>query len=266
MSGNLHLVVDGAAAFVYTGARDFDPDRDSVVFIHGAAMDHTVWVLPARYFARHDRNVLAVDLPGHGRSAGPALPSIGDMADWVVRVLDAAGVERAAVVGHSMGSLVAFDIARRHRARVSSLTLVGSAVPMAVSDALLGAARADSHDAVDMLTWWGYSRAAWLGGNATPGMWMTGGTMRLLERAAPGVLHNDLAACNGYRIDAGTEGPIDVPALLILGERDMMTPPRNSTLLTTILTRARTCVLPGSGHSLMMERPEELLDALVTIV
>ena len=266
MSANLRLDVDGERVFAYTGARAFDEQKPTVVFIHGAAMDHTVWVLPSRYFARHGTNVLAVDLPGHGRSGGTPLASIDAMADWVVRVLDAAGVARAALVGHSMGSLVAFEAARRHADRLRSLALVGSAVPMAVSDPLLDAARENSHDAIDMLTYWGYSRAAQLGGNETPGLWMVGGTLRLLERAAPGVLHTDLSACNDYRVDPQSERPIDVPSLLILGNRDIMTPPRATTTLTALLPNSHTRILDGSGHSLMMERPDALLDALITIV
>jgi pimeloyl-ACP methyl ester carboxylesterase len=262
----MRIAVDGDPVFVYTGARPFDANKPGVVFIHGAAMDHTVWVLPSRFFARHGFNVMSLDLPGHGRSGGAPLTSIEAMADWIVRALDALGVAQTAVVGHSMGSLAAFDMARRHTPRVRALALVGSAVPMAVSDPLLDASRDNSHDAIDMLTYWGYSRAAQLGGNETPGMWMVGGTLRLLERAAPGVLHVDLAACNEYRFDAVVEPPIEVPALLIQGDKDIMTPPRNSALIKGMLPNLRTCLLSGSGHSLMMERPDALLDALITIV
>ena len=264
MSTNLHLKTRGEDTFVYTGARPFDPALPSVVFIHGAAMDHSVWVLPSRYFARHNINVLSVDLVGHGRSKGQPEASIEGMADWVIDVLDEIDVAKTAVVGHSMGSLVAFDIARRHTNRTRSLTLVGSALPMAVSDPLLNSSEANSHDAIDMLTYWGYSKAAHMGGNQTPGMWMVGGTMRLLENAAPGVLHNDLKSCHEYRLDVEKEQPVDVPTLLILGNRDIMTPPRNSTLLKQLLPQSRTTILDGSGHSLMSERPNLLLDALIT--
>ncbi|GJL82471.1 MAG: alpha/beta hydrolase [marine bacterium B5-7] len=266
MSGNFIIDVNDEPAFVYTGGRPFDLSRPAIVFIHGAAMDHSVWVLPARYFARHAYNVIAVDLPGHGRSGGTPLDSIEAMADFIAALLDALHIDKASLVGHSMGSLVAFDVARRHATRVSALALVGSALPMAVSDPLLNASQQDSHDAIDMLTYWGYSRAAQLGGSETPGMWMAGGTLRLLERAAPGVLHTDLSACNRYRINAEQESPIDVPALMILGDKDMMTPPRNSGLLKSLLTNVRIEILKGSGHTLMAERADKMLDALITIL
>ena len=264
MSTNLHIEIRKEKTFIYTGARAFDANLESVVFIHGAAMDHSVWVLPSRYFARHNINVLSIDLVGHGRSTGEPETSIEGMADWVIEVLDTIGIAKTAIVGHSMGSLVAFDAARRYTDRIRSLTLVGSALPMAVSDPLLNSSKANSHDAIDMLTYWGYSKAAQMGGNQSPGMWMVGGTMRLLENAAPGVLHNDLNACNEYRIDADQEPSVNVPTLLILGNRDIMTPPRNSTVLKQLLPNSRTTILDGSGHSLMAERPNLLLDALIT--
>lgn len=161
-----------ARAYAATGNQPLGPDRETVVFVHGTAMDHTVWVLPTRYFARHGRNVLAVDLPGHGRAEGLLLASVEEMADWIVRLLDAAGLDRAAVVGHSMGSLVALAAAVGHRDRVRALMMIGTSVPMPVTDRLLDNAEANDHSAFDMLNVWGHSRAAHLGGNPTPGMWM----------------------------------------------------------------------------------------------
>ncbi len=137
---------------------------------------------------------------------------------------------------------------------------------MAVSDALLDSSAADSQDAIDMLTYWGYSRQAQMGGNETPGMWMVGGTLRLLERAAPGVMHSDLKACNEYRLDSETLAPVQTETLLIQGDKDIMTPIRASAALKSLLPNLRTTLLKGSGHSLMMERPDDLLNALITIV
>ncbi len=261
----MELTVDGRAAYAFTAAKALDPAQDSVVFVHGAGMDHTVWTLPARYFARHGRNVLAVDLPGHGRSPGPPLPSIEAMADWLVRALDAAGIERAALVGHSMGSLVALEVAARYPERTRALVMIGTAVPMAVNDVLLGSAEANDHAAVDMLTVWGYSRHAQLGGNETPGMWMVGGTLRLLERAAPGVIHADLNACNAYRDGAERAAAVTCPALLILGEKDIMTPPRGARNIAANVAGCRITTLKGSGHALLSEQPDGVLDALISI-
>ena len=110
----MELTVNGKRVHAATGGRDFDPALPAVVFVHGAGMDHTVWALQARYFAHHGRAVLAVDLPGHGGSEGPSLDSIAAMGDWLAAVIEAAGSEQAALVGHSMGSLAALDLSLIH--------------------------------------------------------------------------------------------------------------------------------------------------------
>src|SRR5687767_13210570 len=117
----MQLIVQGYPAYAYTGGREFDPARPAIVFVHGAAFDHSVWQWQSRYFAHHGFSVLAPDLPAHGRSPGPMRESIGSFADWVAALIESATLERAAVVGHSMGSLVALETALRHPKRVSKL-------------------------------------------------------------------------------------------------------------------------------------------------
>src|ERR1700743_424467 len=121
----MQLTVNGAETFVATGGKAFDPSLPTIVFLHGAGMDHTAWALHDRWFAHHGHNVLAPDMPGHGRSAGALLSTVAEMADWTVALLDAAGAASARLIGHSMGSLVALETAARHPDRVSGLTLVG---------------------------------------------------------------------------------------------------------------------------------------------
>ena len=262
----MELTLDNRRVCVATGNRDIDPELPTVVFVHGAGQDHTIWVLPMRYFVRHGRNVLAVNLPAHGRSAGPPLQSIEDMADWIIAVLDAAGIEQAAVVGHSMGSLVALETAARHPHRVRAIAFVGIAVPMLVSDELLDRAKHDDHAAIEMLTLWGHSRAAQIGGNATPGMWMVGGGRRLLERCGPGVIYADLKACNEYVNGLDHARQLACPALLILGERDSMTPMRSAMAVANAIPDAETVILERAGHALLSERPDPVLDELIRIV
>lgn len=262
----MELTVDKRRVYIATGNREIDAALPSVVFIHGAGQDHTIWVLPSRYFVRHGRNVLAVNLPGHGRSAGPPLASIEALADWVIKVFDAAGIEKAAVVGHSMGSLIALETAVRHPDRVRAIALVGTSVPMPVSAELLQSAKHDEHAAVEMLTLWGHSRAAQLGGNATPGMWMMGGGQRLLERAAPGAIYADLKACNDYVNGLESAKRLSCHALLILGGRDSMTPTRSAMAVAKAIPDAETVILERAGHALLSERPDPVLDLLIRIV
>jgi len=257
----MRLTVDGSGIYAYTGARALDFELPTVVFVHGAANDHSVWALQSRYFAHHGFNVLAVDLPAHGRSGGAALASIEAIADWIPRVLDAAHVDRAAVVGHSMGSLATLACAARHE-RVSKLALVGPAVPMPVSDALLAAAKADDHIAFELINGWSYSAGKQLGGNQVPGMWMTGSALRLLERTRPGVLHTDLLACHTYSTGLEAASEVSCPALVILGARDIMAPNRSARALIEALADKRVVTLADTGHALMAEQPDAVLDAL----
>lgn len=166
----MKLQVDGRKAFAATGGRPFDPANPAVVFVHGAGMDHTVWTLQTRYFAHHGRSVLAVDLPGHGRSEGPPPGSIEGYAEWMARLIEAAGVARAALAGHSMGALIALEAAARAPERVSTLALLGVAARMPVHPDLLAAADANDPLAFELVTSWGYGKAAHLGGNRAPGL------------------------------------------------------------------------------------------------
>src|ERR1700749_407533 len=162
------LNVKGADVFVATSGKAFDASLPTVVFLHGAGMDHTAWAQHDRWFAHHGYNVLAPDLPGHGRSAGALLPSIGEMADWTAALIDASGAKQARLIGHSMGSLIALETAARHPEKVSSLVLVGTSSAMAVGPDLLKAAEANDHSAIDVVSIWGLGQAAGLGGRLAP--------------------------------------------------------------------------------------------------
>jgi len=256
------VTVAGEQTYCYTGNRTPDPDRPSAVLLHGAGLDHTVWTLVARHFVRHGRNVIAPDLPGHGRSAGAPLAGIPALADWSMRLLDALGIGSAALVGHSMGSLVALDAAARFPERVRALAMVGTTVPMPVSASILDDAAANRRSAFEMLTTWGYSRAHRLGGNSNPGIWMTGATLQLFERARPGVLHADLGACNSYGAGIERAGEVRCAALLVLGEEDRLAPARSTAALQKALGHATVRVIAGAGHTLMVEAPNQLIDAL----
>src|SRR5450432_2299008 len=220
----MQLSVNGIDSFVATGGREFDPSLPTVVLLHGAGFDRTSWALHSRWLAHHGFGVLAPDLPGHGRSSGAPLSTIAEMADWTAALLDAAGVAKARLIGHSMGSLIALETAARHPAKVSALGLIGTADTMTVGPDLLKAAEANDHAAIDMVSIWGLGFAAELGGSRAPGLWMHGSAQATLERCAPGVLFNDLAACNTYQDALTSAAKIKVPTRLILGEKDMMTP------------------------------------------
>jgi pimeloyl-ACP methyl ester carboxylesterase len=256
------LRVDDIEIFAGNGGRPFDAALPLAIFLHGAGLDHSVWAMHSRWFAHHGWTVLAPDLPGHGRSGGTALTSIEDMADWTARLIDASGAQAAKLVGHSMGSLVALEAAARHPQRVTGLGLIGAAAAIPVSRDLLAAAEAGSHAAIDMVAIWGHGFRAGLGGSLAPGLWMLAGAERTLERARPGVLFADLAACNGYKSGLAAAAKVSVPAAVVLGERDLMTPLKAGRTLAAALRGARVTELPGAGHMLMAEHPDEVLKAI----
>jgi len=263
----MELRVNGRRAYAYTGGKTFDPALPCVVFIHGAINDHTVWTLAARWFANHGYGVLALDLPGHMRSEGPPLPNIEALADWTLAVLDAAGVKRAALVGHSMGSLIALEAAGSAPDRVSHLVMVGTAYPMKVSAALLDTARDDPLRAIDMVVSFSISTLATKPSYPSPGVWLHGASRALMRRVqahdgSVNLFHHDFGVCDRYANGMEAAARVRCPATLVLGARDQMTQPKQTKALADAL-KARSVLLP-SGHSLMAEVSDALLDALRT--
>ncbi|MGH8797378.1 MAG: alpha/beta fold hydrolase [Caldimonas sp.] len=265
----MELVVNGAGApqktYAYTGGKPFDPALPVVVFVHGALHDHSVWTLLARWFAHHGHAVLALDLPGHSRSAGPPLDSIGALAHWLLGVLDAAQIEQAALVGHSMGSLVALEAAALAPRRARHLVMIGTAYPMAVSAALLETARDAPLRAIDMVNSYSHSTSAAKPSYPGPGSWLHGSNRALMRRVLAGapecnLFSLDFEVCNGYAGGLEAAAKVTCPTTLILGERDQMTPPRQATELAQAL-RARVNTV-AAGHVLMSEAPDAVLAAL----
>lgn len=265
----MNLTVQGKHAYAYTGGKPFDPALPTAVFVHGAQHDHSVWALQSRYFAHHGWNVLAVDLPGHCRSAGPAHKTIEALADWLADLLDAAGAARALVVGHSMGSLVALDFAARYPARALGAALVATAVPMVVSEALLDAALHREQEAIELVNRWSHATIAAKPSCPGPGFWLHGVNQRLMERVSargePHLFHTDFTACNGYTHGLDRAAQVRCPVRLVLGAKDMMTPARATRALVETLKAAGAqvdSVTLDAGHALMSEQPDATLDAL----
>jgi pimeloyl-ACP methyl ester carboxylesterase len=258
----MNIILGSGTAFAATGGRPFDKALPAVVFIHGAGMDHTVFGLQARYLAHHGRAVLALDLPGRGKSAGPALASIEAMADWVAELLDRLGVAQAALVGHSMGALIALDLAGRMPDRARALALMGVAERMPVHPDLQAAADRNEELAAELIAAWGHGRRGRVGGHPAPGLWMVGGAVRLIDRAPAGTLAKDLAACNAYDKARERAAAVRCPTLFLLGGADRMTPPGKAKPLIDAIAGARATTLPAAGHMAMTEQPDAVTDAL----
>jgi len=258
--------VSGKDTYAYSGGKAFDAILPTVIFVHGAQCDHSVWILQSRYLAHHGYGVLAVDLPGHGRSAGPPLASVGELAAWVSAVQDAAGVSKAAIVGHSMGSLIALECAARHSDRAAKIALLATAYPMKVSAELLDATRNNEPLAQDMVNIWSHLAYAQYPNNPGPGFWVIGENLRLMQRQKAGVMHVDFAACNAYAGGAEAAAKVRCPALFLLARRDSMTPVRAAQDFAKLVTGSKVVVIDGSGHNMMGEKPDDVLDALLAFL
>lgn len=258
----MDITVDGKTAHAATGGKALNSEEPAVVLIHGAGLDRTIWQLQTRNIANRGRRVFAVDLPGHGRSEGPALSEIGDVADWLARFMSAAGVETATVIGHSMGALVALEVAARYPKRVDKLCLMGVAEKMPVHPDLLAAAEKNQPLAAELIVYWGLGEKAQIGGHPLPGLWVHQSSQVLLEAAKPGILFGDLSACNGYASAIEAAARVACPTLLVLGRDDKMTPIKKAQPLADVIADARTVIIEKCGHMVMSERPNQVFDAL----
>lgn len=265
MKLNLSAQLPEHTTYCYTGGRRPEKDRPTVIFIHGAGHDHSVWILQTRYFATHGWNVVVPDLPGHGQSDGPVLESIEALADWILALVATLGTTKVALVGHSMGSLIALQAAASAPDVVSQLVLIGSVAPMPVAAPLLDATLSNRDKAHAMINQWSYAPRALLGASSIPGLNLTAMNERLMRRQAAGVLHRDMSACNAYTGGFDAAGRVRCPTLLLSSALDRMTPPKALAPLAAAFTGGASvskCILPGAGHAMMSEAPGAVLDAI----
>lgn len=262
----MELVVNGHSTYCYTGGKTFDATQPTIIFIHGVLNDHSVWILQTRYLAHHGWNVLAVDLPGHCRSAGDPPATVEDAADFVIALMDAADLRKAALVGHSFGSLVALEAAARAPERVSQLVLVGTAFPMKVSPALLESSLKEPTRALEMVNIFSRSTLAPPPSALGPGTWVYGASMALGRRVLASnprvnLFHTGFKACDSYSHGEAAMAQVQCPVLFVLGSVDQMTPPKAAQGLIKKALNAQVIYLPG-GHQQMNETPEPMLAAL----
>ena len=256
--------------YAYTGGKPFDADKPTLIFIHGVLNDHSVWILQTRYLAHHGFNVLAVDLPGHGRSAGEAPASVEVAADFIEALMDAAGLQQAALIGHSWGSLIALETAARLKDRITHAALVGTAFPMKVSPALIEASLHEPMKALQMVNVFSRATLAAPPSALGPGTWVYGASMALGKRVLASnpqvnIFHRGFVACDSYQRGLEAMREVTCPVMFVLGALDQMTPARSA---QSLIQQAQASgkkfevVTVPMGHHQMSESPEETLNAL----
>ncbi|MCY3768169.1 MAG: alpha/beta hydrolase [Gammaproteobacteria bacterium] len=259
----MYISLDNVKYYAYTGTHDLADDLETVVFVHGTTMDHSVWSHQSRYFAYHGYNVVAVDLPGHKFSGGEPLSSIADMSKWLNGIISRCAGRAFHLVGHSMGSLVTLEAAAGYsneRAPLKSLSLVGFSYPMGVTPRLLDAARNHPSQAYSMMIEW--SHTSRIGGEPIPGFWTRGMQMSMMENSRQDAVYNGLLACEHYRDGEAAFEKVDCPILFLCGRMDKMAPARLAKQEAERNENARIVILPDCGHSIMAESPDGVLGAL----
>ena len=262
--------VNGHSTYCYTGGKALDAAKPTLIFIHGVLNDHSVWILQTRYLAHHGWNVLAVDLPGHCRSAGAPPATVEEAADFILALMDAAVLDEAVLVGHSFGSLIALEAASRAPERVSQLVLVGTAFPMKVSPALLASSLTEPMKALEMVNIFSRSTLAPPPSALGPGTWVYGASMALGRRVLASntqvnLFHTGFKACDSYVHGEEAMAKVTCPVLFLLGNVDQMTPPKAAQGLIQKARHAKVVQLPG-GHHQMSETPEPMLAALIAFL
>jgi pimeloyl-ACP methyl ester carboxylesterase len=271
----MYITVLGNPTYCYTGGKPFDLAKPSVVFIHGVLNDHSVWILQTRYLAHHGFNVLALDLPGHGKSAGinrdiPPCKTVEEAADFIIALLDAAGIQTAALVGHSFGSLIAIEAAARAPNRISHLAMLGTAAPMTVSPVLLETSVTAPLKAIDLVNTFSHSMLAPPPSSLGPGTWLYGSSKALMRRVqasnnAFNLFYTGFTACNEYKSAVAGVSIASSAILFIVGKSDQMAPPKAAKSLIDAAKasgKSPQVVTLEAGHSLMTEAPDGVLMAL----
>ena len=258
----MDIKIDRKIVHASTGGRQPRKREEAIILIHGAGMNRTAWQLQTRNLSHRGFQTYALDLPGHGRSDGPSLKNIEEMANWLNKVLEIMKINQATIIGHSMGALVALDFGSRFENITKNLILIGVADSMPVHKDLLAAAKNNTSLASSMITHWGIGEKAHKGGHLQPGYWLAGANHRLLELAAPNTLYTDLSACNNYNGGLKAAKNINCPVKLILGDNDRMTPQKRGMVLGKYIKNVSIDIIPDCGHMIMVEQPEAVFQSL----
>ncbi len=258
--------VDGVPVFVNTGGGSFDPEKPAAILIHGAGCDHSIWGGQNRYLAHHGASVLALDLPGYGRSGGEVIRGIETMANFVARFLEVMAVEKPVLIGHSMGSFVALELAAMLGDKACGLGLLGTAAAMPVHPALLGAAEQNDLTAAEFVASWGHGTRGHVGGNKAHGIWMMRGAIRMIDSQKDGVLFAGLSSCADYQGAAEAASKVTCPTSFILGAGDKMTPRKAAQPLIDAIAGSVVEVITGSGHMMMTEAPDATREAMMRLI
>ena len=223
--------------------------RPALVLIHGAGADHLFW--PAEVRRLPDNRVITLDLPGHGKTAGPGRQSIEDYARDVIDFIDASGLSRAVFIGHAMGGAIALTLALDSPDRVAGMVLISTGACLPILSSVIENASNQSTLplAVKSLQEMSFG--------SQPSANLNNITFKRLTETRQPLLLGDLLACNRYNL-VGRLGAIRSPCLVVCGTQDKLTPMRFSEVLSSQIPGAALQTVEGAGHMLILEHPGRL--------
>ncbi len=246
-----------SAGLYYFAHQAGNPEKLPIILLHGAGGTHLHWPPDIRRLT--DQRIFALDLPGHGKSNGIGRQSINEYAQIVLDFMDATNLPAAIIIGHSMGSAIALQLALDAPDRVLALVILGGGSRLRVAPSILenAANEATFHLTIKTITEWSF------GSDASP---------RLKELAAqrmgetrPTVLHGDFTACNEF--DASERlTEIKKPTLILCGKEDKMTPPKYSKSLHEQIPNSELIIIEDAGHMVMLEKPRKVAEAIERFV
>lgn len=222
-----------------------------LLLIHGAGGSHLDW--PAQMRRLGTARIVAPDLPGHGKSPLPGHDSVAAYAAALVTLLDALHLDRAVMIGHSMGGAIALTLALDYADRVAGLVLLGAGAKLSVHPDILERIRPDPAAVAQSLSDW-----LW-GENATPDQRAL--TVSGVMAQSVDVIYGDYVACNGFDVRARL-GEIATPTLIFAGTQDRMTPHKFGLFLQQNIPGAQLVTLEGAGHMMALEQPDFIAGAV----
>lgn len=235
---------------------DWNVHKKTLLFIHGSGGNHTIW--SHQYGKIHEHyNIVAVDLPGHGQSAGQGESDIAAYSRWIKTLLQCLRLNKTVLVGHSLGAAIALQCAISYPERLSGIVCLGGGLKMPVNALFLDYLQTHppeiASEIVEMICKYSLAKE-----NRTRLAAVLGKSIAL---AKPNIMHGDLLACDFLDLTGEAEA-IKIPALIICGAEDKMTPPDLSRQLAASISRSTLEMIAGAGHMAMIEKPAEVNNSL----
>ena len=249
--------IENKNIYASDAGQGIDPNKETIVFLHGSGLSHIVWSLTEQFFSYKNFNVLSIDLPGHGNSDGPCLDSIEKISDWLEKVFSELNLEQLIIVGHSQGCLEILEYASKFKNRLKKLVFVGGSNKMPVHPDLIELAKNGDSDAVKLMMKWGFEGSKkFIGGNPVEKIIQS-------PRDIREILAVDLIACNNYKNGSDAARLIECPSLFIFGSLDKMVNLEAGKKFSGQVKNGTTHIIEGCGHMIMIEKAFEMREKIL---